>query len=85
MDVGEANGWNVWPLESGDWAWSVWVATGPRRSGVEATEFEAQKAVQRELELMLSDARAAAQSRRELTVEDDRDERWEPRLRGAVF
>ena len=82
MDVGEANGWNVWPLENGNWAWSAWVASngGLRRSGIEATEFEAQDAAQRELELMVSDASAASQTRRELSVHDDRDKRWEPQL-----
>jgi hypothetical protein len=68
VDLGDANGWDVWPLENGDWAWSVWVASngGLRRSGTEASELEAEAAAQRELELMVSDATAAAQSRREL-------------------
>jgi hypothetical protein len=66
--MGEANGWDVWPLESGEWAWSAWVASngGLHRSGTQATEFEANAAAQRELEVMVSDARAAAQPRREL-------------------
>jgi hypothetical protein len=80
VDVGEANGWSVWSLESGDWAWSAWVASAPRRSGIEATEFEAESAAQRELELIVSEARAAAQPRRELSEQDDRDERWQPLL-----
>ncbi len=80
MDVGEASGWNVWPLENGDWAWSAWVASngGLPRSGIEATEAGAQNAAQRELERMVSEARTAAQLRRELPVHDDRDERWDP-------
>jgi hypothetical protein len=82
VDVGEANGWNVAPLEDGDWAWSAWVASngGLHRSGIEATEFEAQKAAQRELAQMVSDAKAAAQPRRELSVHDDREKRWDPHL-----
>jgi hypothetical protein len=82
MDVGEASGWNVWPLEEGDWAWSAWVASNPglRRSGIEATEPEAENAAQREIELIVSEARAAAQSRRELSVHAERDQRWEPQL-----
>jgi hypothetical protein len=79
VDVGDANGWNVWPLENGDWAWNVWIAAGQSRSGAEATESEAQKTAQRELELMISEARAAA-ARRTLAAHGDRDGRWGPRL-----
>jgi hypothetical protein len=79
VDVPEANGWNVWPLDNGDWAWTVWVA-GNGRSGLEATELEAQNATQRELELMVSEASAAAHQRRELSVPDDGGKRWEPQL-----
>jgi len=78
MDVGAANGWNVWPLDSGDWGWTAWVAANGRRSGVEPTEAEAETAAWRELEAMVSDAMAAAQSRRELPVSEDRDDRWDP-------
>jgi len=74
VDVGDARGWNVWPLENGDWAWDAWIAAdlGLPRSGIEATEAEAQQAAHRELERMLSEGRAAARPRRELLVRDDR-------------
>jgi hypothetical protein len=80
MDVGYASGWNVWPLENGEWAWSAWVAVngGLPRSGIEATEAEAQEAAQRALEGMLSDAQASEQSRRELPARDERGEKWSP-------
>lgn len=81
VDVGYASGWNVWPLENGDWAWSAWVAVngGLPRSGTEATEAEAQEAAQRALEGMLSDAGAAEQSRRELPLPHDPGKQWAPR------
>lgn len=80
VEVGDTRGWNVWPLENGDWAWNAWLASNlaMRQSGIEATEREAEEAAQRELEDMLSEARAAAQRRRELSVPDDREGRWEP-------
>jgi hypothetical protein len=80
VDVGDARGWNVWPLENGDWAWRAWIAVnlGLPRSGIEATEAEAQETAQRQLEGMISEARAAAQSRRELPLRDDRGKQWEP-------
>lgn len=80
VDVGDARGWNVWPLEHGAWAWNAWIAAnlGLPRSGIEATEAEAEKAAQRELEHMLSDASAAAQARRDLSVHDDRGKQWDP-------
>lgn len=70
MDVGIARGWNVWPLSNGDWAWTAWAAEnlGLPRSGVEATEAKAQEAARRELELIISQARPAAQARRRLAV-----------------
>jgi hypothetical protein len=78
MDLGEARGWNVWPLETGDWAWTAWTAANDRRSGIEPTEAEAESAAQRELEGLVSDAMAAALSRRELAVRDDRAKQWDP-------
>jgi hypothetical protein len=80
VDVGLASGWRVWPLENGEWAWSAWVAVngGLPRSGIAATETEAQEAAQRALEGMLSDARAAEQSRRELPASHDHGRQWEP-------
>jgi len=73
MDLGIARGWDVWQLESGDWAWRVWAAEclGLPRSGVEVTEAQAQEAARRELEVIIFEARAAAQERRRLTVRDD--------------
>jgi hypothetical protein len=67
VDLGTARGWNVWQLENGDWAWSAWYAAslGPR-SGIEATEAKAQEAATRALDSLASEARAAAQARREL-------------------
>jgi hypothetical protein len=61
-------------------AWNVWIASNLRlpRSGIAATEAEAQMAAQRELERMLSEANAAAQRRRELPVRDERGKSWEP-------
>jgi hypothetical protein len=80
MDVGEASGWNVWPLESGEWAWSAWIAANGTLTltGVESTEDEAESAAQRGLEGMASDAMAAAQSRRELPGSIDGERRWDP-------
>lgn len=78
--LGEANGWNVWPLENGDWGWSAWVASngGLPQSGVEEAEALALAAAQRELERMTSAAQTAAQSRRELFPTDSAEERWDP-------
>ena len=81
MDVGVARGWDVSPLENGDWAWSAWIASNlglPRSSGIAATEAEEQTAAQRELERMVSEVEAAAQERRELPVRDERGRVWEP-------
>jgi hypothetical protein len=80
VDVGDARGWNVWQLENGDWAWNAWIAAilGLPRSGVEATEAEAQQGAQQEIERMLSEARAAAQPRRELPMRDDPGKEREP-------
>jgi hypothetical protein len=80
VDVGDARGWNVWPLESGDWVWSAWIAAnlGLLRSGIEATEAEAQRTAQEEIERMLSEAGAAAPSRRELPARDDRGKERQP-------
>jgi hypothetical protein len=80
VDMGSASGWNVWPLENGEWAWRTWIAAngGMPRSGIEASEFEAQDAAQRALEYMLSDASAAAQDRRELSAPDNRGAPWDP-------
>jgi hypothetical protein len=80
VDLGDARGWNVSPLENGDWAWNAWIAWngGLPRSGIAATEAEAQTAAQRELERMVSEAGAAAQERRELPVRDERGRSWEP-------
>ncbi len=77
MEIGEARGWNVRPLGSGDWAWTAWIGADGR-SGVEPTEAAAESAAQHELESMASDAAARAQSLRELPVSDDRDVRWDP-------
>jgi hypothetical protein len=70
----------VWPLENGDWAWTAWIAAnaGVPRSGVEASEREAQEAAQRAIENMLSEARAAAQDRRELSLPTTAPGQWEP-------
>jgi hypothetical protein len=80
VDVGIARGWNVWPLENGDWAWNAWVSSngGLPSSGTAATEAEAHQAAQRELERMLSDAAAGQQQRRELPVREDRGWSWDP-------
>jgi hypothetical protein len=74
VDAGHASGWNVWPVDNDEWAWSAWVAVngGLPRSGIEATEAEAQEAAHRALEAMLSDAAAAEQLRRELPARDER-------------
>ena len=73
MEVGDARGWNVWPLETGEWAWNAWIAAngGLPQAGIESTEIEAQEAAKREIERMLFDAEAAAPHRRELPVRDD--------------
>ena len=80
MDVGDARGWNVWPLDNGKWAWTAWITAnaGAPQSGVEGSEPEAQEAAQRTLQHMLSEASAAAQDRRELPVPDDGGRPWEP-------
>jgi hypothetical protein len=77
MDVGDGRGWNVWPLENGDWGWNAFAAANGR-SGIEASEAGAEMAAQRELERMVSEAAAAAQSRRELPVREDRGRQWDP-------
>ena len=80
VDVGDAGGWNVWPLESGEWAWSASVAANGTLTltGIEPTEAEAESAAQRGLEGLASDAMAAAQSRREVPVSDGGEQRWDP-------
>ena len=77
MDRGEARGWNVWPLETGDWTWTAWTVAN-RRSGIAPTEAEAESAAERALEDLVSDAASASLSRRELTVSDDGGRRWDP-------
>lgn len=73
MELGTARGWNVWQLENGDWAWSVWEAASVLpRFGVQATEAEAEAAATQALESLSTEARAANQSRRELPVRVDR-------------
>jgi hypothetical protein len=72
VDLGTARGWNVWQLENGDWAWSIWDAASVlSRSGVEATEATAEAAATQALEFLSGEARAAGQSRRELPVCED--------------
>jgi hypothetical protein len=79
MDLGAARGWTVWPLASGDWAWSAWVApASDRRSGIEPSEGEAGSAALRALEALTSDAAAAGLSRREVSVSGNRGNRWDP-------
>ncbi len=80
VEVGDARGWDVWPLDSGEWAWSAWIAAGLGlpRFGVEPTEAGAQETAQRELERMVSESTAASQSRRELDV-PDHGPNWAPR------
>jgi hypothetical protein len=73
MDVGSARGWDVRQLKDGDWAWRAWAGEhlGLSRSGVEATEAEAQDAAPRELQAMVSEATASAQDRRRLTASNE--------------
>jgi hypothetical protein len=80
VDVGDVRGWNVCPLENGDWAWTAWTAAslGVPRSGIEPNEADAARAAQQEIERMLSEARAAALTRRELPVRDDRGNERQP-------
>jgi hypothetical protein len=80
MEVGDARGWNVLPLENGDWARNAWIASngGLPRSGIAPSEAEAHTTAQRELERMVSEARAAAAGRRELRLRDERAKGWEP-------
>jgi hypothetical protein len=77
VDIGVARGWNVWPLENGNWAWNVWDHLHSR-SGTEHTEANAQEAAQRELQRIIAEAKAAAQQERELTARDDRRKYWDP-------
>lgn len=86
VDAGDARGWNVWPLENGEWAWNAWIASnlGTPQSGIEATEHQAEEAAQRALEHNLSEARAAAQHRRQLPLRDERGVPWEPRADTGV-
>jgi hypothetical protein len=80
VDGGGARGWNVWPLERGEWAWTAWIAANGSLTltGIEPTEAEAESAAQRGLEGLASDAMAAAQSRREVPVSNDGEQRWDP-------
>jgi hypothetical protein len=77
MDIGDGQGWSVWPLENGDWGWNAFAGANGR-SGIEASEAEAEMAAQRELEHMVSEAAAAEQSRRELPVREDLAKQWDP-------
>jgi hypothetical protein len=77
MDLGEARGWNVLPLETGDWTWTAWTVAD-RRSGVEPTAAGAESAAQRALEGLVSDAMSAALARREFTASNDAGKRWDP-------
>jgi hypothetical protein len=65
MDLGDARGVTVSPLESGEWAWTAWTA-GHRLTGVEASEMTARQAGALALDRLVSEAAAAAFSRREL-------------------
>jgi hypothetical protein len=58
-------------------AWTA-ASLGLRRSGIEPTEAEAERAAQQEIERMLSEARAAALTRRELPVRDDHGKEFQP-------
>jgi hypothetical protein len=80
VDAGHAQGWDVWPLDDGKWAWRAWISSsgGLSQSGIEPSEAEAKNAAQRALELMVSEARASAQPRRELSVPDDQRRQREP-------
>ena len=80
VDVGDARGRIVWPLENGAWAWNAWIAAclDLPRSGIEPTEAEAESAAQQEIERMPSEARTAALTRRELPAPDDRGEECQP-------
>jgi len=77
VDVGVASGWDVWELESGEWAWTVW-SQGRSGSGIALTEAEAQTAAQRELERLVDDGAAADQHRRELPADGSRPTDWDP-------
>jgi len=65
MDVGDARGVTVSPIESGDWAWAAWIV-GDRLTGVEGSEMAAQQAGGLALDRLVSRAAAAAPSRREI-------------------
>jgi hypothetical protein len=80
MDLGDARGWSVCPLHAGDWAWSAWTSAIDRRSGIEPSETEAELAAQQALKALVSDAAAAALSRRELSASDYRVKQWDPQL-----
>jgi hypothetical protein len=71
MDIGAARGVTVLPLESGEWAWTAWTA-GHRLTGVEASEMAAQQAGGLALDRLISEAAAAALSRRELPKSEER-------------
>lgn len=77
MDVGVAQGWNVWPLDNGDWAWNAWDHR-QSQSGVEDTEAKAHEAAKRELERIAAETRAVEQQERELPARGDRREYWDP-------
>ena len=66
-----ARGVTVSPLESGEWAWTAWVATQPvsyRLTGIEASEIAAQEAGRRALDRLAAEATAAASSRRAVPI-----------------
>jgi hypothetical protein len=71
MEIGTARGTNIWPLESGRWAWSAWDHR-QTLSGTEDTEMRAQAAASHALEQIIAEGRLAAPDRRELPSRDDR-------------
>ncbi len=70
-------GWNVWELESGDWAWTAW-SHDRSGFGIEPTEAEAETAAQHELDRFVAEDPAADQYRRELPATDPVPKDWDP-------
>ncbi len=69
MDTGAARGVTVSPLESGEWAWTAWLVgqgVSVRLTGTEPSEISAQQVGGLALDRLISEAAAAAVSRREL-------------------